>query len=158
MDYDSLTLARICSCNFDGNSNDRFAKKIIESATWICILFLVFDICNIAFDFYLFVWFGGEGGSFGNDDYNNGWRWICFGKCDYRSILFRKSIEYFNEHLPLIVTLWLMGMVFFLFRLLGGLIFIQELKIQQHQPLSSKWQTTFQKIHAVLTLNHLKIS
>ena len=61
---------------------------------------------------------------------------------------FRKSIEYFNEHLPLIVTLWLMGMVFFLFRLLGGLIFIQELKIQQHQPLSSKWQTTFQKIHA----------
>ena len=61
---------------------------------------------------------------------------------------FRKSIEYFNEHLPLIVTLWLMGMVFFLLRLLGGLIFIQELKIQQHQPLSSKWQTTFQKIHA----------
>ena len=41
-----------------------------------------------------------------------------------------------------------MGMVFFLLRLLGGLIFIQELKIQQHQPLSSKWQTTFQKIHA----------
>jgi len=35
---------------------------------------------------------------------------------------FRKSIEYFNEHLPLIVTLWLMGMVFFLLRLLGGLI------------------------------------
>ena len=41
---------------------------------------------------------------------------------------FQKSIEYFNEHLPLIVTLWLMGMVFFLLRLLGGLAFIQKLK------------------------------
>lgn len=61
---------------------------------------------------------------------------------------FQKSVEYFNEHLPLIVTLWLMGMVFFLLRLLGGLAFIQKLKSQQQQPLPSKWQTVFEKIHA----------
>ncbi len=61
---------------------------------------------------------------------------------------FQKSIEYFNEHLPLIVTLWLIGMVFFLLRLLGGLAFIQKLKSQQQQPLPSKWQTVFEKIHA----------
>ena len=61
---------------------------------------------------------------------------------------FQESIEYFNEHLPLIVTLWLMGMVFFLLRLLGGLAFIQKLKTQQQQPLPSKWQTVFGKIHS----------
>lgn len=61
---------------------------------------------------------------------------------------FQKSIEYFNEHLPLIVTLWLIGMIFFLLRLLGGLAFIQKLKTQQQQVLPSKWQNVFEKIHA----------
>lgn len=61
---------------------------------------------------------------------------------------FQKSIEYFNEHLPLIVTLWLIGMVFFLLRLLGGLAFVQKLKTQQQQALPSEWQIVFEKIHA----------
>lgn len=61
---------------------------------------------------------------------------------------FQKSIEYFNEHLPLIVTLWFMGMVFFLLRLLGGLAFIQKLKTQQQQALPSKWQIVFENIHS----------
>ena len=61
---------------------------------------------------------------------------------------FQKSIEYFNEHLPLIVTLWFMGMVFFLLRLLGGIAFIQKLKTQQQQPLPEKWQSVFHKIHS----------
>ena len=61
---------------------------------------------------------------------------------------FQKSIEYFNEHLPLIVTLWLIGMVFFLLRLLGGLAFIQKLKTQQQQALPKKWQSVFEKIHS----------
>ncbi|MFK7772131.1 MAG: M56 family metallopeptidase [Saprospiraceae bacterium] len=61
---------------------------------------------------------------------------------------FQKSIEYFNEHLPLIVTLWLTGMVFFLLRLLGGLAFIQKLKTQQQQALPAEWQAVFEKIQA----------
>ncbi|MFK8010241.1 MAG: M56 family metallopeptidase [Saprospiraceae bacterium] len=61
---------------------------------------------------------------------------------------FQKSIEYFNEHLPLIVTLWLVGMIFFLLRMLGGLAFIQKLKTQQQQALTAEWQTIFEKIHA----------
>ena len=61
---------------------------------------------------------------------------------------FQKSIDYFNEHLPLIVTLWLIGMVFFLLRLLGGLAFIQKLKTQQQQLLPAKWQTVFENIHS----------
>lgn len=61
---------------------------------------------------------------------------------------FQQTIAYFNEHLPLIVTLWLMGMVFFLLRLLGGLAFIQKIKTQQQQPLPAKWQTVFDKILA----------
>ncbi len=61
---------------------------------------------------------------------------------------FQKSIEYFNQHLPLIVTLWLIGMVFFLLRLLGGLAFIQKLKTQQQQALPNEWQIVFEKIQA----------
>jgi len=61
---------------------------------------------------------------------------------------FQKSIEYFNEHLPLVVTLWLIGMVFFLLRLLGGLAFVQKLKTQQQQALPAEWQAVFEKIHA----------
>lgn len=61
---------------------------------------------------------------------------------------FQQSIEYFNEHLPLIVTLWLIGVVFFLLRMLGGLAFIQKLKTQQQQALPAEWQIVFEKIHA----------
>ena len=61
---------------------------------------------------------------------------------------FQKSIAYFNEHLPLIVTLWLMGMVFFLLRLLGGLAYVEKLKTQKQNELPDNWQLTFQKLRA----------
>lgn len=61
---------------------------------------------------------------------------------------FHKVILYFNEHLPLIVTLWLVGMVFFLLRLLGGLAYIERLKNQRQHPLQEKWQRTFETLLA----------
>ena len=47
---------------------------------------------------------------------------------------------YFNEHLPLIVTLWLIGMAFFTLRLLGSLVYIERLKNKHQQAMSNYWQ------------------
>ncbi|HFC00290.1 MAG TPA: hypothetical protein ENJ53_05750 [Phaeodactylibacter sp.] len=61
---------------------------------------------------------------------------------------FQKGIAYFNQHIHLIVTLWLMGMGFFLLRLLGGLAYVQRLKTQQQQALPAAWQHSFEKLQA----------
>lgn len=49
-------------------------------------------------------------------------------------------IDYFNSHLPVIVTIWLIGVAFFLVRLVGGLAYVQRLKKYNNKPLSAYWQ------------------
>ena len=61
---------------------------------------------------------------------------------------FQKTIQYFNEHLPLIVTLWMMGMVFFFLRLLGGIAYVERLKHQKQNQLPEAWQQVFEKLVA----------
>ena len=48
--------------------------------------------------------------------------------------------EYFNAHLPLIVSVWLIGVAFFMLRLIGGLAYVQHLKHRHVQPLTGQWQ------------------
>ena len=60
--------------------------------------------------------------------------------------------EYFNQHLPLIVSLWALGMVFFLLRFLGGLIFLQHLRSHRVQPLSADWEAKVKTISRQLHL------
>ncbi len=48
--------------------------------------------------------------------------------------------EYFTPHLPLIVTVWGIGLVFFMLKLMGGLLYIQQLKNRMTSPLPSEWQ------------------
>lgn len=48
--------------------------------------------------------------------------------------------EYFSQHMPLIVTVWLLGMVFFMLKMLGGLLYIQRLKTRMTAPLPAPWQ------------------
>jgi bla regulator protein blaR1 len=43
--------------------------------------------------------------------------------------------EYFNQNMPLIVTVWLVGMVFFLLKMVGGLLYLQRLR---HRPGSGR--------------------
>lgn len=63
--------------------------------------------------------------------------------------------NYFNQNLPLIVSVWLMGVVFFMLKMLGGLVYIQHLKNSQNQPLSDFWQ---QKMNAIAQQIPLKQS
>jgi bla regulator protein BlaR1 len=48
--------------------------------------------------------------------------------------------NYFNQNLPLIVSVWLMGVVFFILKMLGGLLYIQHLKNNQNKPFNNFWQ------------------
>ncbi len=58
----------------------------------------------------------------------------------------QSAAHYFNQHLPLIVTIWLLGVAFFLLRLLGGLVFIQKLKHQKNSPLAPFWQAKMKNL------------
>lgn len=47
--------------------------------------------------------------------------------------------EYFSRHLPLIVTLWLLGVLFLSLRFSGGMLYVQRLKYRQNRPLPAPW-------------------
>ncbi|MBT9391681.1 M48 family metalloprotease [Hymenobacter sp. NST-14] len=48
--------------------------------------------------------------------------------------------QYFDANLPLVVTVWMMGLLVMLLRLLGGLAYVQRLRRYRVQPLAEEWQ------------------
>ena len=48
--------------------------------------------------------------------------------------------NYFNKHLPLIVTIWLLGVVVLMLRFLGGYALLQRLKYHQITGVDKDWQ------------------
>ncbi|MEZ4950606.1 MAG: hypothetical protein R2784_14660 [Saprospiraceae bacterium] len=48
--------------------------------------------------------------------------------------------QYFNEHLPIIVTIWLLGLLFFTLKLFGGLAYISYLRKRHVAPVTAHWQ------------------
>lgn len=48
---------------------------------------------------------------------------------------------FFNQHLGIIVLIWLIGVAFFALRLVGGLMYIEMLKTRHLTPLSNEWQS-----------------
>ena len=61
-------------------------------------------------------------------------------------------LSFFNEHISLIVIIWLIGVLFFTLRLMGGLMYIEILKNRHLTPLSIEWQSRMN-----LYKNRLKI-
>ncbi|RNI23624.1 M56 family metallopeptidase [Rufibacter latericius] len=47
---------------------------------------------------------------------------------------------YFNEHLPAVVMLWLMGMLLMGLRVLGGWVYVQRLRSYRTQAVTQVWQ------------------
>ncbi len=64
----------------------------------------------------------------------------------------RSYSKYFYQHIPLIVTLWLLGMLVFALKFLGGLAYTQRLKHYRVQPVSDEWQQTFSRLAEMLNL------
>lgn len=53
---------------------------------------------------------------------------------------------YFETHLPLIVSVWMVGVLILVLRMLGALAFLERLKTRQNQPLSAYWQDKMQAL------------
>jgi bla regulator protein BlaR1 len=47
--------------------------------------------------------------------------------------------DYFSRNLPLIVTLWLLGVLFLTLRFAGGMMYVERLKYSQSRPLPEPW-------------------
>ncbi|MFK8101230.1 MAG: M56 family metallopeptidase [Saprospiraceae bacterium] len=56
------------------------------------------------------------------------------------------SINFFNTHLPLFVSFWFLGALFFLVRLLAAYAYIQKIKQHPHYPIASYWEGKFQNL------------
>lgn len=59
---------------------------------------------------------------------------------------------YFERHLPLLVTLWLLGMLAFQLRLLGRLAYVQRLKHRGVSALPDRWRARLPELEAKLDL------
>jgi beta-lactamase regulating signal transducer with metallopeptidase domain len=64
----------------------------------------------------------------------------------------RSYRKYFYQHIPLIVTLWMLGMLVFALKFLGGLAYTQRLKHYRVHPVSDEWQQTFNRLAELLNL------
>ena len=54
--------------------------------------------------------------------------------------------KYFSQHLPLIVTVWLLGMLVFALKFLGGLAYTQRLKHYRIYQVTEEWQKIFDRL------------
>lgn len=54
--------------------------------------------------------------------------------------------DYFNQHLPLLVTIWFLGVLFLVLRFAGGFLYNQRIKIHRTRPLSAFWQNRLKKL------------
>jgi len=65
------------------------------------------------------------------------------GKSNYSTAFIDKVSaffkDYFSLHLPLIVTVWMGGVLFLILHFLGGFLYLQRLKVHQTRPLSQEW-------------------
>jgi bla regulator protein blaR1 len=60
---------------------------------------------------------------------------------------------FFQAQLPLIVTVWLLGLAIMLLRFLGGLAYLQRLRTYKNTPLPAVWQQRMQSLSKRLNLN-----
>lgn len=57
---------------------------------------------------------------------------------------------YFDKNMPLIVSVWLMGMLFFLLKTLGGLLYVQRLKTRNLSPVPEQWHSILNQFKTAL--------
>ncbi|MCB0534712.1 MAG: M48 family metalloprotease [Lewinellaceae bacterium] len=62
--------------------------------------------------------------------------------------------QHLEPYHPLIVSIWLLGFVFFLFQLGGGLRYIYRLRRSHNQPLEPLWQEKLQALASRIGLSH----
>ncbi|WP_048826075.1 M56 family metallopeptidase [Hymenobacter sp. DG25B] len=57
-------------------------------------------------------------------------------------------LSYFDRNLPILVTIWLLGLLAMTLRMLGGLAYVQRLRHYRVRPLSEEWQARLAELAA----------
>ena len=66
-----------------------------------------------------------------------------------------RMVNYYNENLPLIVTLWLLGVMLLFLRLLGQLAYVQRLKVYGVAHFPASWQDKLRDLEQQLDLRRV---
>jgi beta-lactamase regulating signal transducer with metallopeptidase domain len=61
-------------------------------------------------------------------------------------------VSYFNQHLPLLVLFWLLGVLVLTLRTAGELVFLQHLRYNRSKPAGPKWQQYLEQLAAGMQL------
>ncbi|MEO1258939.1 MAG: M56 family metallopeptidase [Bacteroidota bacterium] len=61
--------------------------------------------------------------------------------------------DYFNNNMPLIVSAWLLGMVFFMLKTMGSLLYIQRLKTRHLNTVPQQWHILKNRLQATLGIS-----
>ncbi len=64
-------------------------------------------------------------------------------------------ISYFDTHLPMIITLWLLGMSFFMLRFLGGLAYSEHLRSSRVYPVAGQFVEKLQQLRQQLGMSRV---
>jgi beta-lactamase regulating signal transducer with metallopeptidase domain len=54
--------------------------------------------------------------------------------------------DYFNQHLPLVVTIWFLGVLVLVLRFAGGFLYNKRIKVHHTRTLSTFWQNRLKKL------------
>jgi hypothetical protein len=66
-----------------------------------------------------------------------------------------RFLAFLSEHITLITSLWMAGLLFFGFRLTGGLLYIQHLKLSARLPEADHWQHILEEMADRLNISFL---
>jgi len=61
-------------------------------------------------------------------------------------------VDFFNNHIPAIVLVWMLGATFFLVRMLGGLVYVQRLRYTNNQGVSPYWNQKLKTLKSKIRL------
>lgn len=64
----------------------------------------------------------------------------------YNQGIFSTFADYFKRHLPLIVTLWFLGILVLVLKLAGGFLYNQRVKSYNARPLNKSWKNQLNKL------------
>jgi len=66
--------------------------------------------------------------------------------------MLQTCIKFFNNHIPVVVMVWMLGASFFLVRMLGGLIYVQHLRYNKNQAVPAYWNNKLKTLKSRIRL------
>ncbi len=66
--------------------------------------------------------------------------------------ILQSFVNFFNNHIPAIVLVWMLGATFFLVRMLGGLVYVQRLRYTNNQAVTPYWNEKLKVLKSKIRL------